>query len=150
MCERYSWIEKDGKVLFLTPADVFDTDRGKAMQKWNPRREDWHGHGAIRWFYKLTGGTDRECTDFRTPNNFPPDLAEAIRDGRMWRFGITDEMLAMLTRKALAVLKQTTAWAKLNAAQAKLDAARDERQLAVIELFAGLWKVRRNRIKAWR
>jgi hypothetical protein len=102
MCERYSWIEKDGHVLFLTPYDVFETERGRQLQKHTPSRKDWHGHGAIRWYYDLTGGTNCECTDFSTPANFPPELASAIKDGRMWGFGITEEMLEMLTTAARA------------------------------------------------
>lgn len=127
MCERFSWIEKDGEVLFLTPYDVFETRRGKQLQKHTPSAEDWHGHGAIRWFYlNLKGGVERECTNFSSPKNFPPELVKAIKAGQMWGFGVTDKMLVMLHKPA---------WAEYDKVH---NAA-----------FGKLFKKKANRIKAW-
>jgi hypothetical protein len=100
MCERYSWIEKDGEAIFLTAYDVFDTKRGRELQKYTTCPSDWYGHGAIREYYGLVGGSERECEDFTTPTNFPPELVAAIKAGRMWGFGITEPMLSMLTDAA--------------------------------------------------
>jgi len=160
MCERFSWIERDGDVLFLTSYDVFDTRRGKQLRKHTPSKEDWYGHGAIRWFYDLGGGTERECTDFSSPKNFPPALVEAIKDGEMWEFGITNEMLVMLTRQSRAKYEKVCApaRAKRNEVCASAMAECNEvcasawakyytvRQQAFIKLF----REKTNRIKAWR
>jgi hypothetical protein len=99
MSQHYSWIEKDDKTIFLTADDVFKSRRGKQLRQ-HTCRWDWHGHGAIRWFYGFTGGRDRECTEFSTPKNFPPELVTAIVAGRMWGLGITDNMRAMLLAPA--------------------------------------------------
>ena len=171
MCERYSWIEKDDKIIFLTGDDVFRSKRGKALQRYTPRREDWHGHGAIRWFYDLYGGVDRECTDFSTPKNFPDELAEAIKAGKMWDFGITPGMQSLLLKRPLdeyEIIKQQAlakyeiirqqAWAKYEIIEQQAwDKYEIIKRLAWAkymkiqqQTFAKLWKVKSNRKKAWR
>ena len=93
MCEFISWIEKDGNVLFLTYNDIYNTKRGKELQEYTIPN-DYIGHGAIRFYYDLTNGENKECTDFSTPDNFPPEIAEAIKDGRMRGLGIAEELLS--------------------------------------------------------
>ena len=137
------------QVLFLTPYDVFNTKRGKQLQKHPPLKEDWHGHGAIRWFYSnLKGGVERECTDFSSPTNFPPELVKAIKAGRMWGFGITNEMRAMLRKPALAEYDKVC-----NAALAECDKVRNaawaEYDKVRIAAFANLFRKKANRTKAW-
>ena len=104
MCERYSWLNVDGKTVFLTARDVFHTKRGCELREYTPSRNDWYGHGAIRWYYDLpyTVGTEHECTDFLTPKNFPVEIVDAIKAGEMWEFGITDDMTVMLLKRARA------------------------------------------------
>jgi hypothetical protein len=89
MCEFVSWIEKDGTVLFLTHADVYDTVRGKELQAFCKTKQDYVGHGVIRFFFELseTSGINKECTNFSSPNNFPTEIADAIKAGKMWGFG---------------------------------------------------------------
>ena len=100
MCNFVSWIEKDKLNYFLTPEQIYNTQRGKELQKWSRNIEDDKlGHGAIRWYYNLEGGEDRECIDFSKPDNFPPEIVSAIKDGRMLGMAVVRELL---TKKAQA------------------------------------------------
>lgn len=108
MCEFISWkkvTRKDGEIeiLFLTHNDIYNTKRGKELQKLamnsdrisNAIPEDLVGHGAIDFFYKLNGkGVDRECTDFSTPDNFPPVIANAIKAGKFYMLGTPEGLLS--------------------------------------------------------
>ena len=102
MCDLCSWIEKDGKIVYLTADDVFRTKRGKELQRWDPNPYDWYGHGAIRWYYHFKGGQEHECTNFSSPDNFPPALVEDIKKGKMFGFGISKDMRGMLLKPASA------------------------------------------------
>jgi hypothetical protein len=95
MCDFVSWIEKNGEVLFLTGEDIYNTKRGKELQKYCGLAEDLKGHGAIRWYYGnhdgnevvlFKGGKERECTDFSNPKNFPPEIIDALKVGKMHGF----------------------------------------------------------------
>jgi len=99
MCEFVSWIKKDNTVIFLTGDDVFHSKRGKELQKYSQDPDDLSGHGAIRWFYDFTGGVDKECTDFTTPDNFPKKIVKAIKSGKMRGLGISKQLL---TKQAYA------------------------------------------------
>jgi hypothetical protein len=106
MCEFISYIEKNGEVLFLTGDDVFNTKRGKQLQKHCKSADDLTGHGAIRWYFgiddkPLEGGKEQECTDFSSPANFPEPIVKAIKAGLMAGFkdGTPQELL---TNPALA------------------------------------------------
>ena len=92
MCEFISWIEKDGKCIFLTGEDVFKTKRGKELQA-HDGTGDLDGHGAIRWYYNFKGGVDKECTDFSTPDNFPLEIVKAIKSGKMRGLGTAKGLL---------------------------------------------------------
>ena len=138
MCERYSWINRDGSVYFLTANDVFHTKRGKQLQQYSLRREDWHGHGATRWYYDFVDGADRECTDFSTPSNFPKEIVKAIKAGDMWEFGITDDMHCMLLK---------TAYAKYH----KIQKTALAKYLKIHQTaWASIWDNPKNRKKCWR
>jgi len=111
MCDFLSWIEKDGKNYFLTSADLASR-RGKALRKHCRNEADLVGHGAIRWFYgEFTGGTDRECTVFSTPSNFPPEIAAAIKAGQFRGMG---EPIGLLRPSAWAEYERIKqpAWAE--------------------------------------
>ena len=91
MCEFISWIEKDDEVLFLTGNEVFNTKRGRELQNHCKSKDDLTGHGAIRWYFgtddkPISGGKERECTNFSTPDNFPKQIVRAIKKGQMWGF----------------------------------------------------------------
>ena len=95
MCEFLSWIEKDGKVFYLTPKQVFTTTRGKALQEFCGSPDDYVGHGAIGHYYHIALGDEenKECRDFSTPGNFPLEIASAIKDGEFRGFNVQPEDL---------------------------------------------------------
>lgn len=85
MCDFVSWIEKDGTLWYLTTADI-QSKRGKELMDYTQNRDDLKGHGAIRWFYDLKGGIEKECIGFSSPGNFPAEIAEAIKQGKFSRW----------------------------------------------------------------
>ena len=100
MCDRISWIElPDGTLLYLTTYDLWDTKDGKRVRE-QFCVNDWWGHSAIKLFYKKKLqnklGTEYECQNFATPESFPAEIAQAIKDGK---FRDVAEP-CMLTRKA--------------------------------------------------
>ena len=151
MCERYSWIMIDGKAVFLTAHDVYHTKRGRELRKHTPSSDDWHGHGAIRWYEGIPNkkGVDRECTDFSSPRNFPPELALAIKDGKMWGFGITKKMVCMLRKSARAEYNKAYSTARAECEKA-CSTAYAKYNKACSTAWAKLWSDPKNRIRAWR
>ena len=146
MCEFVSWVEKDGKVFFLTGEDVFETKRGKELQKYCKSADDFPGHGAIRWYYNFTGGTDKECTDFSSPDNFPNEIVAAIKSGKMRGLSIEEQLL---TRPAWAEYEkiEQPAWAEYEKIeQLALAEYKKIRQSAFWDLSMN----KKNRNKVWR
>ena len=99
MCEFISWKEcktKDEKVeiLFLTAYDIYNTKRGEELQK-HTTPEDFVGHGAIDFYFEIESskGTNNECTDFSTPDNFPPEIVTALKDGKFRGLGTPVDLL---------------------------------------------------------
>ena len=97
----------------MTGEDVFHTKRGKELQKYCKSPDDLTGHGAIRRYFGkdgelLTGGKERECTDFSSPDNFPKIIVKAIKQGEMWGFegGLPEQLL---TAPAEAEYQKVTA-----------------------------------------
>ena len=125
MCEFVSWYsDLSGKVHFVTDKDL---PRLAALKV---EGEDVLGHGAI---YALRGWAkdsepaglkQYECTDFSSPDNFPPEIADAIKSGRM-TYGPADAFL--LT-----------------------DSAQAEYNRVCKAAFQALWAKPSNRIEAWR
>ena len=146
MCEFISWIEYEKKNYFLTDKDL-ESKEGKSLLKFlgSNWKEDIKGHGAIRTYFnggkqeigkKLTSwGKEKENTDLSSPDNFPDDIVQAIKEGRMSRIGfsldllndegklkyykITDQALAEYNKikdQALAEYNKITdqAWAEYN------------------------------------
>ena len=93
MCNFVSWKEYKGKVYFLQNVDL-DTKDGKKLLK-DEYRNDIEGHGAIEHYYpELSGkGENKECEDFSTPDNFPKEIVEAIKQGKLSRIGICLDVL---------------------------------------------------------
>ena len=158
MCEFLSWIEKGDKVYFLTGKQVYDTPKGKALKEWSQNIEDDKtGHGAIRFYYNIVGGEDKECSDFSTPDNFPPVIAKAIKVEKMRRMGISKQLL---TQQAWAEYKKIEqpagaeydkirqqAWAEYDKIRQQALAEYNKiRQQAFWDFFA----VIENRNPAWR
>jgi hypothetical protein len=80
MCHFPSWILKEKIVYFLTDKDLA-TKEGKLLDP-----ADIAGHGAIEQYYGIKGGTHEECEDLSSPNNFPKEIVQAIKDGWMCEF----------------------------------------------------------------
>lgn len=99
MCEFISWIEKNDSVLFLTYNDIYNTRKGRELREFCKSEYDLFGHGAIRFYYGLENGVEKECTDFSTPDNFPPDIVDAIKKGLFAGLGVA---LELLTKSALS------------------------------------------------
>ena len=76
MCEFISWIEKNGGILCLTDREVF-SEEGREKLK-GCLHNDVIGHGAIRVFYEITGGTDKEVRDFWNVSLLPKELADKL------------------------------------------------------------------------
>ena len=77
MCEFISWINFEGKLYFLTDADIF-SDYGKKIL--STKDNDPIGHTAIRIYYNLKHGEQHECQDVWNPSKFPPEIAEKLKD----------------------------------------------------------------------
>ena len=86
MCEFVSWIEvktdEKTEILFLTYDDIFNTSRGLELIN-HTSEDDLYGHGAISFYYQTVKGKHKECTDFSSPANFPPEIVIALKAGLM-------------------------------------------------------------------
>ena len=131
MCQFISWKEMpDGKVRFLTEKMIYHTRRGAELRR-HTCREDWVGHGAIDFYYddERGHGTQKECTDFSSPTNFPGEIVEAIKAGEM----------ALPSEVFPVGLLKSTVYADY---QKKWDA-----------IYAEAWRlfaIPKNRAKAWK
>jgi len=147
MCERISWIAlPDKTLLYLTTYDLWDTPQGAKVRE-RFRTDDWWGHAAINFYYeqhlqrKL--GSERECTDFRAPANFPPEIAQAIENGKFR--DVAD--LRMLTLAARAKLPKESVLRQLSAVQDEWDAMRVKTRAARAKLDAVWDKYNAARVK---
>ena len=93
MCEFLSWVEKGDKVYFLTSKFIHDTPRGEIVKKRFPGEGELSGHAAIRAYFDLEGGRERECTDFKSPANFPAEIVEALKAGGFRTFPMPEGLL---------------------------------------------------------
>ena len=173
MCDFISWYEEDGAVIFLTDDDL-ETKEGKELRKYLGDRFtcDIYGHGAIKKFYELKGWgfpdgmQQKECNDFSTPNNFPPQIIEAIKSCNLIQIGrLPNSVLLPRGIKAIqkdkgrqeADAKREEADAKWQEADAKRQEAYAKRQEADVKWQEAdanaFWKVfadTKNRKKVWR
>ena len=101
MSEFVSWVEFNGKVLFLDNNRM--EGKEQQMKVKYPDKSERQGHAAIRYYYgiKEGDGVDKECTDFSAPTNFPPAIAKAIKTGKM-TFCVNNRLYRLLTQPALA------------------------------------------------
>ena len=134
MSNFISWIEYKDEILYITDKDV-ETSRGKKLSR-DIGFEDIAGHGAIRSFFNIPDGkgTDKESTDFSTPDNFPQDIVRDVKKGLFTRCGAA---LQILTPPALAEYKEIE--------QPALAEYKEIEQPAFWELA----KIKKNRVKAW-
>lgn len=135
MCEFISWIEKNNEILFLDYHDIYETKRGKELREFCVNPDDLVGHGAIRHYYSIVGGKERECTDFSSPKNFPPKIVAAIKAGKFAGLGVSEQLL---NEPALAEYQkiQQPAWA--------------EYQKIKQSAFWKLFSVKKNRNPLWK
>src|SRR4030042_366454 len=101
MCEFLSWVElPNGKLRYLTAKNLA-TKKGRELREYVGNSEDLTGHGAIRKYWGLDthDGSGRECTNFSTPNNFPSELAAAIKSGEFRGLGLPLQMLVQEAQK---------------------------------------------------
>jgi len=95
MCHFVSWVEKRGKVYFLTGDQLFSEKGQDWIQEHHISLDDLNGHGTIRLWYGIDAGDgiDKECVDFTTPGNFPAKIQDAIKKGLMRGLGVSDTLL---------------------------------------------------------
>src|SRR4030042_6604130 len=93
MCEFVSWKETREGVIFLTNKDLTPKKFGEYKKYNKGWRRDLPGHGAITYFTGIGEGIQRECTDFSSPDNFPPEIVKAIKEGRLSQIGYNIELL---------------------------------------------------------
>ncbi len=93
MCDFISWIEYKEDSYFITNSDL-NTKQGKKLLDSN-YIADLKGHGAIRHYYPEleNKGREKECINFRTPDNFPKEIAKALVNGNLSRIGTTIDIL---------------------------------------------------------
>ncbi len=124
MCEFISWIEIDDKVLFLDDARMKEKER--KMEVKYPDKSEWQGHGAIRWYYGIAdnNGVKKECINFSSPANFPPVIAEAIKNNQM-TYGYANYR-QLLNKRGQKKLETNADWRKAYADREKADAYREK------------------------
>ena len=132
MCKFLSWIQLGSgvraKYYYITHDLIYKTPRGEILQLRWPGDGGFAGHAAISSYFEEPVGFTVECTDFSTPDKFPSQLAEAIKDGKFRGVGMS---LELLSKEATQYYSQ------------KKD---DDR----FNLFWDIFAVPSNRIEAWR
>ena len=149
MCEFISWVEFQGKILFLN--DKRMSEKESKMRVKFPDKSERVGHGAIRWYYSLgdNDGVQKECTDFSSPSNFPKEIVREFKAGRM-RYSIPSDfsigqILIATSQKAYddAIAPSQKAYADAIATSQK---AYDD---AIATNFWKQFKVKKNRKTNW-
>ena len=133
MCLFISWIEmSNGDIKFLTGKQVFDTLRGKKLQR-EIDKPDLIGHQAIRHYYRIPKGMgiNGECSNFSTPTNFPIEIAQAIREGDILR--LSDHSIYIYAKQLLTVVANKM-WGEAIAPAYK---AREESKVLVDKAYKG-------------
>jgi len=124
MCNFVSWIERRGKVKFLSDTQ-YQTKKGKELME-TISLDDIYGHGTIRAYYGIDAGDgiDKECSDFSTPDNFPKVIVNAIKAGKMTSMPLP---LSLLTDEAELRLENSAeldkAWSEWDKAWAEYEKA---------------------------
>ena len=146
MCEFISWKEVpcpggSTQILFLTHDDIHNSSRGIELQR-HTEPDDFTGHGAIAFYYEIDAkkGRNRECEDFSSPANFPPEVVAALKAGKMW--GMADYFPNGLLSDTLD--------ADYKAKRAPLDADYKAKRDTLINEQWGLFLDPANRSDAWK
>ncbi|MDP2162549.1 MAG: hypothetical protein Q8K02_18860, partial [Flavobacterium sp.] len=94
MCKPISWLKfEKGKILYLTDKEIFNTKRGQELQDYCKNPIDLVGHGAIRWYYDITGGIEKEVSIFSSPANFPENIIKDFKSGDMKKMILNLDLL---------------------------------------------------------
>ena len=114
MCEFISWIEKDGEILFLTDAEIYSAHGRETLK--GTKHNDVLGHGAIRAFYGITGGVEREDRQFweaKLPDRLRKCVDEFDRHwGKTWETAFQNDDLTYIILYA-PYAWQAKAWEQL-------------------------------------
>lgn len=156
MCNFVSWIEYEGNIYYLQGSDLI-TKEGKKLLKYIGNYDDVKGHGAIDKYYGLNGkGIHKECEDFSTPDNFPKEIQEKLKNGEMADIGIAFDIL---TPKAYQEYKniRDKAYQEYEKIIDKVfknyekirDKAFQEYKNIKAKKYRELVKQKENRVKAW-
>ena len=149
MCEFPSWVEAGGNVYFLTRAQV-DSPQGDILQRRFPGEGELIGHAAIRAYYDLDTGVNKECTDFSKPDNFPLVIAKAIKNGEFRLFGTPKGLLLCDAVGAKWQAEWNAVGAKWQAERNAVDAKWQAERDAVGANFWDLFAIPENRNSAWK
>lgn len=170
-----SKVQNSGKkvvkdILFLTD-DIFQEKSfcrkviGQGYTTWKNGADlsNFVGHTALRIYYSMSQHSkvqailnkagyrwwDNECTHFDKSYKFPRQLVQAIKRGKMFGLGITEDMVEemLLKRGQKAFLKAldgTGYWTAQEESNERKDI------IAGIMAFREVWKDKKNRRKCWR
>jgi hypothetical protein len=80
VCDFISWIDVDGKLLYLTDADVKSSHGRHALE--DVQDNDVLGHGAIRAYYSMSQyqGVNHERRDFWA-DDLPDEIKKVVKSG---------------------------------------------------------------------
>jgi cell division septum initiation protein DivIVA len=115
MCKFLSWIEKpNGELKYISNFELNTRDGKKLKEKLNDDAvfyDDIQGHGAIREYFGLrcNDGINKEYTDFSSPDNFPKEIAQKIKNGEFSEIGINRHLLTELAGIEYEKIRQS-AW----------------------------------------
>jgi len=108
MCNFVSWIKYDGVPYFLENND-FLNGPGKELLT-DGYFEDIAGHGAILKVYpelmNKKSAIHDECESFSSPSNFPKEIVQAIKSGKLSLTGKPVEDNLPVARKEYAKLER--------------------------------------------
>lgn len=157
MSDFISWIEYRKEILYLTSKDL-DTSAGKRLLK-EVGVDDIKGHGAIRKFFNIAQdkGTNKECLDFSSPDNFPKDIVRDIKRGLFVGFGVAQDVLKQSASEEYRKIRHS-AWVEYEKIRQSTrgeyekikESAWVKYRKIVGTAFWNLVKIKSNRAKKWR
>lgn len=108
MCHFVSWIKYDGASYFLTNNDFLNGPGRELLT--DGYFEDIAGHGAILKVYPelmhKKSAIHNECESFNSPNNFPKEIVQAIKSGKLSLAGKPVDVLTSAAKKEYAKLER--------------------------------------------
>jgi len=115
MTEFINWVQHGSstraKYWYMTFDLIYHTPRGEILQLRWPGDGGFAGHAAIRSYFELDTGFSANCSDFTSPDKFPPQIVEAVKEGQFRGVGMS---LDLLTKESIERYSQTTDDDKFN------------------------------------